>query len=131
MKDVRQALERARAEGSPDLSAAADEALQGVQEQKTGYSPNTGHLSKIEWREQVGHGVLTWEGGSWDVWDYGDKLTPEGDWPKALLEYKAAGEEPESSAFSSIVPRGTSKGRQEKYPTSSLCRAKQTYSVRS
>eukprot|EP00438_Fugacium_kawagutii_P016374 Skav203835 [mRNA] locus=scaffold4932:42892:55316:- [translate_table: standard] len=83
--DVRSALELARDQGCPSLSAAADEALQGATSHKTGYSPNVGHLSSLDWQDGVGRGVLTWEGGSWDVYDFGDKLYPCGGWPLELL----------------------------------------------
>ena len=80
--DVRQALEQARSQGCPSLSAAADEALQGASSNRAGYSPNVGQLSQLQWKDGIGHGTLTWAGGSWDVWDYGDKLHPTGSWQK-------------------------------------------------
>eukprot|EP00438_Fugacium_kawagutii_P001653 Skav236324 [mRNA] locus=scaffold97:181652:191974:+ [translate_table: standard] len=95
-KDVRAALERARDEGCPSLSTAADEALQGAQSQRAGYSPNIGHLSQFEWADGVGTGVLSWEGGSWDVFDYGDKLHPDSDWPTTLLSNGSSSAEPEA-----------------------------------
>lgn len=87
--DVRKALERARSLWCPSLAAAADEALQGATANQAGSAPNTGHLSKLEWDGPVGRGILSWEGGSWDVWDFGDKLYPTGDWPKELLRLRA------------------------------------------
>lgn len=84
-EDVREILERAGAQGCPELSTAADEALQGATSLKTGYTANRGHLSKLTWEHGVGHGTLTWEGGTWEVFDFGDKLWPKGGWEKDLL----------------------------------------------
>ena len=94
--DVRQALEQARSQGCPSLSAAADEALQGASSNRAGYSPNVGQLSQLQWKDGIGHGTLTWAGGSWDVWDYGDKLHPTGSWQKELLSPDTGDEGPEA-----------------------------------
>eukprot|EP00438_Fugacium_kawagutii_P035674 Skav231659 [mRNA] locus=scaffold823:44885:57127:- [translate_table: standard] len=96
LEDVRAALEQARINGCPALSTAADEALQGAQMSRAGYSPNVGHLSAFQWHDDVGQGLLTWAGGSWEVWDYGDKLYPSGQWPKELLSPNLLEEGPES-----------------------------------
>eukprot|EP00435_Cladocopium_sp_Y103_P041614 s1182_g11.t1 len=52
---------------------------------RAGYAPNVGHLSSFKWEGEVGQGTLNWAGGSWDVWDYGDKLYPTGAWMGELL----------------------------------------------
>ena len=96
LEDVRRALEKARSDGCPALSTAADEALQGAYSQRAGYSPNVGHLSKLEWSDGIGHGTLVWDGGSWDVFDYGDKLYPDSEWPVSLLSNGMGDMEPES-----------------------------------
>ena len=60
LDDVRRALEQARARGCPSLSAAADEALQGASLNRAGYSPNVGHLTHLQWHNEVGRGTLSW-----------------------------------------------------------------------
>ena len=84
-QDVREVLEKARDEGGPELSTAADEALQGVTAQRAGFSPNVGVLSRFVWDGEVGKGSLQWEGGQWSVLDFGDRLYPKGTWPEELL----------------------------------------------
>eukprot|EP00438_Fugacium_kawagutii_P034289 Skav220346 [mRNA] locus=scaffold2224:194593:200853:+ [translate_table: standard] len=96
LADVRKALEHARAHGCPALSAAADEALQGANMSRAGYSPNVGSLSSFTWEHEVGHGTLSWSGGSWDVWDYGDKLHPTGAWLQELIPPQLDESGPES-----------------------------------
>eukprot|EP00438_Fugacium_kawagutii_P005313 Skav210287 [mRNA] locus=scaffold475:3020:13981:- [translate_table: standard] len=96
LDDVRRALEQARSQGCPALSAAADEALQGANLHRAGYSPNLGTLSNFQWDNEVGHGTLTWAGGSWDVLDYGDKLHPTGGWIKDLLSSSGEDAGPEA-----------------------------------
>eukprot|EP00438_Fugacium_kawagutii_P005702 Skav227832 [mRNA] locus=scaffold948:391182:404479:+ [translate_table: standard] len=96
LNDVRAALEQARVNGCPALSTAADEALQGAQMCRAGYSPNVGHLSTFQWNDEVGQGLLTWAGGAWEVWDYGDKLYPTGHWTKELLSPESPSEGPEA-----------------------------------
>eukprot|EP00438_Fugacium_kawagutii_P005224 Skav210772 [mRNA] locus=scaffold3765:47814:54705:+ [translate_table: standard] len=96
LEDVRKALEHARAHGCPALSAAADEALQGANMSRAGYSPNVGSLTSFTWEHEVGHGTLSWSGGSWDVWDYGDKLHPTGAWPQELIPPQLDESGPES-----------------------------------
>eukprot|EP00435_Cladocopium_sp_Y103_P015205 s4477_g3.t1 len=96
LDDVRSALERARAEGSPALSTAADEALQGATSQRAGYSPNVGKLSSFTWQDGIGTGSLQWDGGRWDVYDFGDQLQPEGDWICNLLTSPLPEDSPES-----------------------------------
>eukprot|EP00435_Cladocopium_sp_Y103_P022965 s3412_g5.t1 len=96
LDDVRKALERARSHGCPALSVAADEALQGANLNRAGYSPNVGYLSQFKWDGDVGHGTLTWAGGSWDVWDFGDKLYPSGSWSKELLSHASGDIGPEA-----------------------------------
>lgn len=92
---VRESLEVARSQGGPELSAAADEALQGSS-RKAGYSANAGCLSKLEWDGGVGRGTLTWSGGTWDVHDFGDRLQPTGEWTSYLHQHHLAGEGKES-----------------------------------
>ena len=46
-EDVREILERARTQGCPELSTAADEALQGATTLRAGYIANRGQLSKL------------------------------------------------------------------------------------
>ena len=96
LQDVREALEVARNQGSPEFSTAADEALQGNLSEKTGYSAHLGKLSRLEWSEGVGEGTLVWEGGSWDVYDYGDKLPPTGTWSQGRIGANTHPDEPES-----------------------------------
>eukprot|EP00435_Cladocopium_sp_Y103_P035201 s1779_g9.t1 len=96
LEDVRQALEQARSYGCPALSTAADEALQGAVLNRAGYSPNLGQLSQFTWDGNVGHGTLAWSGGSWDVWGFGDKLYPSGDWTKELLSHDPGDTGPEA-----------------------------------
>eukprot|EP00438_Fugacium_kawagutii_P010033 Skav212665 [mRNA] locus=scaffold1227:565246:577475:+ [translate_table: standard] len=95
-EDVRRALEVARAQGCPSLSTAADEALQGVNLNRAGYAPNVGYLSEMQWDQEVGHGTLTWAGGSWDVWDFGDKLYPSKPWYQELLSHDPNDSGPEA-----------------------------------
>ena len=96
LEDVHAALEEARSHGCPSLSAAADEALQGTQLGRAGYSPNVGKLSSFKWDGDVGYGTLSWAGGTWDVWDYGDKLYPTGSWTKNLLSFDSGDVGPEA-----------------------------------
>ena len=94
--DMRQALEQFRSQGCPSLLAAADEALQGTSSNRAGYLPNVGQLSQLQWKNGIGHGTLTWAGGIWDVWGYGDKLHPTGSWLKELLFLDTGDEGPET-----------------------------------
>ena len=72
-------LEQARAQGGPELSAAADEALQRGGARRAGSLQHSGVLSTFTWKDGVGSGVLQWPGGAWDVLDYGDQLHPSGE----------------------------------------------------
>ena len=92
---VRESLEVARGQGGPELAAAADEALQGSS-RKTGYSANTGFLSKLEWKDGVGQGTLRWSGGTWSVYDFGDQLQPTGEWTSQLQQANSAKGEKEA-----------------------------------
>ena len=116
--DVRGILEEARAKGGPELSTAADEALQGASAQRAGYSANVGHLTKTIWAEGVGHASLSWKGGTWDVYDFGDQLLPQGSWPETLLSKRADEEAPEIRQCLLLhCAAGLVMKRQERLPT--------------
>eukprot|EP00435_Cladocopium_sp_Y103_P053696 s1782_g17.t1 len=78
LEDVRQALEQARSHACPVTHQMC------------------GHLSQFTWDGDVGHGTLAWAGGSWDVWDFGDKLYRSGLWPKELLSHDSGDTGPEA-----------------------------------
>ena len=71
---VREYLEEARRDGTPEVAAEADSILGNRVWPKVGYKADLAHLTRFQWQEGIGRAQLLYEGTSWDVLDFGDKL---------------------------------------------------------
>ena len=71
---VRKYVEEARDQGTPDLSALADQVLTNGIVGKVGYSQDVATLSNMIWDDGVGKGTFRYQQAAWKVYDYGDQL---------------------------------------------------------